>query len=120
PQARELDGRVDFIGRSMQARVDQGRLGPVPLSAERIAIDNLAEPRVAIDLAAETVAAADVYATVAGLPLEGWSRFVDPVAASGSLSLDLGLVLPVRNMSEWQLSGQLQLAETTLSLPMAG
>src|SRR5699024_4963852 len=71
PQARELDGRVDFIGRSMQARVDQGRLGPVPLSAERIAIDNLAEPRVAIDLAAETVAAADVYATVAGLPLEG-------------------------------------------------
>ncbi|HSH26829.1 MAG TPA: DUF3971 domain-containing protein, partial [Wenzhouxiangella sp.] len=61
PLASELDGHVDFIGRSMVARIDKGRLGGLPVSSRRIAIDNLSAPEVSISLAARGVSAARVH-----------------------------------------------------------
>ncbi len=117
PLARDLRGRVDFVGRSMVARVDGGRFGDVPVSAERIAIDDLTEPEIDISLAADRVSAGPLRDLVASFPIEGWSRFVDPIAASGTLSVQTDLFLPVRRMSEWQMDGRVALAGTTLALP---
>jgi len=119
PMARDLDGRVDFIGPSMIARVDSGRLGPVPVSSERIAINNLAEPEIEIALAADEVLAEAVYEVVAALPFDGWSRFVDPVTAAGRMSLAMDIFLPVRDMSGWGLDGRVALDGTTLAVPEA-
>lgn len=120
PLARDLEGRVDFVGRSMVARIERGLLGPVPLSADRIAIDNLVEPEISISLSARQVSAEDLRATVAAFPFEGWSRFLDPVAASGDLSLETDLFLPIRRMADWGLDGRLALEGTTLAVPAAG
>jgi uncharacterized protein (TIGR02099 family) len=119
PVARDLGGRIDFAGRSMVASVDAGRLGTVPLTAERIAIDDLTAPAVEIELAAESVESAAVRDVVGAFPIEGWSRFVEPVAASGTLSLETDLFLPVRSMSDWRLQGRVTLDGTTLALPAA-
>lgn len=119
PLARELDGHVDFIGRSMVARVDEGRLGGLPVSSERIAIDNLSEPEVSISLAARGVSAARVHEVISAFPVVGWSRFVDPIDAHGRLSLRTDIFLPIRRMSAWRLDGSVDLEGTTLALPAA-
>ena len=119
PVARDLQGHVDFVGRSMAARVDSGRLGAVPVSSERIAIDDLTEPEVSISLAARGVAAGEVHDVISSFPFEGWSRFVDPVEAAGPVSLRTDLLLPVRRMSDWRLEGRVELDGTTLNVPAA-
>ncbi|MDZ7790227.1 MAG: AsmA-like C-terminal region-containing protein [Xanthomonadales bacterium] len=120
PVARELEGRVDFVGRSMVARVDRGRLGRVPLSADRIAIDDLVEPEIDFDLSTGDVEAGVVRDLVAALPFEGWSRFTDRVSAKGSVSVRTELFLPIGRMDRWRLAGEVTLAGATLSLPAAG
>ncbi len=117
PLARDLRGRVDFVGRSMVARVDGGLFGDIPVSAERIAIDDLTAPEIEISLAADEVPAEQVHGVVASFPIEGWSRFVDPVAASGELSVQTDLFLPLRRMPEWRMNGRVTLAGTTLAVP---
>jgi len=119
PLAHELEGRVEFVGRSMVARVDDGRLGEVPVSAERIAIDDLTAPEIDISLAADGVAAGDVRDLVGSFPIEGWSRLVEPVTAAGTVSLKTGLFLPIRRMADWRLDGRVELEGTTLALPAA-
>lgn len=119
PLASDLDGRVDFVGRSMVAGVERGRLGAVPLSSERIAIENLVDPELSISLAARSVSADAVHDVVASFPFEGWSRFVDPMVASGTLSLQTDLFLPIRRMADWRLDGRLALEGTTLAVPAA-
>lgn len=119
PVARDLAGRADFIGRGMVARVDRGMLGPVPVAAERIAIDNLIEPELSLALTAAGVGAGDVRSLLGDFPFEGWSRFVDPVSASGELSIMTELFLPIRRMEDWRLEGSAELAGTSVALPAA-
>lgn len=119
PLASELDGHVDFIGRSMVARIDKGRLGGLPVSSRRIAIDNLSAPEVSISLAARGVSAARVHEVISTFPFTGWSRFVDPINARGSLSLRTDIFLPIRRMSAWRLDGSVDLEGTTLAVPAA-
>ncbi|WP_376693250.1 YhdP family phospholipid transporter [Wenzhouxiangella sp. EGI_FJ10409] len=119
PLARGLSGRVDFVGRSMIARVDSGSLGPVPVSAEQIAIGDLLEPEISIALAADEVDAGEVRTLLRDFPFEGWSDFVDPVSASGSVSIATELFLPLRRMAEWRLDGSAEFEGTTLGLPAA-
>lgn len=119
PVARGLDGRADFVGRSMVARVDRGELGAVELGAERIAIDDLKSPELAIALSADDEPAAAVREVLANLPFEGWSRFVDPVEASGPMSLGIDLFLPFARASAWDVGGHVDLQATTLDVPAA-
>jgi uncharacterized protein (TIGR02099 family) len=116
PMGRDLDGRVDFIGRGMTGRIDRGRLGAVTLEADRIAIPDLTEPALSIDLEAEEADAGSVHAVLGALPFETFSRFVDPLSAAGPVNLDIGLYLPFRRMSDWELGGDVVLRGTTLGL----
>jgi uncharacterized protein (TIGR02099 family) len=120
PVARELEGRVDFVGRSMVARVDRGMLGRVPLSADRITIDNLIEPEIDFELSSGDVDAGAVRDLVAAFPFEGWSRFTDPLSAEGSVSVRTELFLPIGRMDDWRLAGDVTLSGATLGVPVAG
>ena len=95
------------------------RSGSLPVTAERIAIDNLIEPALSIALAAQDVGAGAVRNLIGDFPFEGWSRFVEPVTASGDVSVTTELFLPIGRMADWRLDGSVELAGTTLALPAA-
>lgn len=120
PRARALDGRVDFIGRSLIGRIDSGRLGQAELRAPRVHIPDLLQPRVSLDLIADDASAGAVAATLGEFPVEGWSNVVDTLSADGAVSLDLELLLPVGRMSEWDIEGRAMLAGTRVGLVPAG
>lgn len=120
PRARALDGRVDFVGRSLIGRIDRGRLGETELRAPRVSIPDLLRPRVSFDLVADEAPAETVAATLAEFPLEGWSKVVDTLSADGEVSLDIDLFLPIRQMSEWDIEGRAVLAGTGIALRPTG
>lgn len=120
PPARRLRGRVEFVGRSLEGRVERGMLGGVAVAAERIRVDDLTAPELELALRADPARSAQVRALLADFPFEGWSRHLDRVRARGSMSIETQLVLPFRSMADWRLQGRAVLAGVDLDVPVAG
>ncbi len=119
PLATDLDGRIDFVGRSMIGRIDRGLLDDLPVAAERLEIENLSEPQLELGLQTGAQSARHIEALVTRFPLADWARYFDPVNLDGELSLRVDLVLPFRHMVDWSIAGQALLADVDFSVPAA-
>lgn len=120
PSGSRLEGQVDFVGRALHGRIDSGYLGPLAIRSEQVDINDLSEPVIDINLGVPDADADQLRAVVAGLPLDVLETYAQPAAALGRADLRLDLKLPVRNMRDWWLAGQLDFSGTTLELPAAG
>lgn len=120
PRATGLAGRVDFVGRTLRAHIERGLLGTVPVSAERVMIENLSNPVIDLRIQADSQRAGQVQALVAGFPLAGWERYFEPVELAGELSLQIDLVLPIRRIADWSINGRAELAGVDIGIPAAG
>jgi len=118
PEARDLEGRAEFIGSSLAGRVDSGRLGAVPVSASSLSIAELTEPEMVLDLEAESVESADVAELLGSIPEADWEAILEPMRWSGPASVSTRIKLPFRDMEGWWIEGHALLEHNQLMLPV--
>ena len=115
PRADALDGRLAFVGNHLSGTLDRARFGAVELHAPKLEIADLSEPSMLIHLATEAVEAQPLASLLGRIPAPGWQAALRPLLWSGRLAAHAELLLPLRSLSDWQLSGDLRLDQTGLA-----
>lgn len=120
PAGRELDGRVEFIGRRMVGRVDRGHFGELELAANPLVIPDMSAPELSFLVLADSVEASAVHRLVASFPLPAWSGVLAPMQWQGPVSISAEVNLPLRRIADWSLDGEVSLEGVDFRLPQAG
>ena len=117
PSGESLSGQVRFAGRSLEGRVESGRLGGLDVHVPQFHIADLTAPVMRMAVEAEDAPASDLADLLASMPVEGWAAALEPLDWSGNTEVDLALVLPFSDMDSWDLAGHGRLHAVDLSLP---
>ena len=120
PEGEEIAGRVEFLGRSVDGRIDHGLIGGLPIATGRVRFDDLVEPVLEMKLGSKGAPADQLINALSALPLDEPPGGLDLLAWQGELDLAFDLDLPLRAADQWQLAGQLEFADTELTIvPLA-
>ncbi|NDY96484.1 YhdP family protein [Wenzhouxiangella limi] len=118
PNARKLGGQVDFVGRRLSGRVEQGRLGEIDVAAREVQIADLVAPELSLQLTSNQTDAGDLATTLSEIPVTGWQAVLEPMRWSGPMDLEVALNLPFRRMRDWTIAGSARLDDANLELPV--
>lgn len=118
----QLAAQVDFTGRRMDIRSQQGSIRTAALQDVRARIDDLARPRLVIDgdVRGELPV---MLAELGSSPLgPTYGGFVDRIVTAGSADLGLHIVLPLLKGSKEAIAvaGRIQLHDNTLQVAETG
>ena len=119
PQAQELNGRAEFVGKRLAGRLDRGRLDAVELAAPELEIADLTAPELRMSLYAERLDSGALADMLAAIPIPGWQATLAPMRWSGPVDVATQVVLPFRSMEDWWLEGEMELGQAELYLPIA-
>lgn len=118
PVATDLAGRVAFLGESMSAAIDAGRIAGTALRSPRIEIPRLREAELTLDLAtAPGSRAAQLADLVRALPLEAARPTLERLEVRGNAAATAQVMLPVKRIADWQLEGEVVFDESVLRWP---
>lgn len=120
PNASNLAGEAEFVGRSLSAKIDRSSLGEVGIDRADLTIADLTEPSLALALHAADADAAQVAALLADMPVAGFVDVVEATRWSGPVTIALDLLLPFRTMDDWSMQGAVELIDTGFALPGIG
>lgn len=118
PLINNINGDIRFEGNGMFIRADSGRIFGVQLDHVNTSIPDLSldDPHVLIQGKAQGKAP-DFLRFVAQSPVkEATSGFLDDALASGSMSLDLKLDIPINDADATLVQGDLQLPNNNIDL----
>lgn len=115
PRGERLRGELEFLGLSMDARIDAGRVAGVDLRAPRVRIAHLPSAEIELDLAsAPTAGAADLARLTRALPLPGARDALAASRWSGPASAEAAVWLPVRDLRDWRMAGAVRFSGAAL------
>ncbi|QOC22097.1 hypothetical protein IC757_13880 [Wenzhouxiangella sp. AB-CW3] len=120
PLARLHEGQVRFLGRSLYGQVPSAHLGESTLSVDQVVIGDLTQPELVFLATADDADATALAATLADMPVAGWQALFDQTRWSGSLAFATEVTLPLRQMSEWHLDGEVEINDARVALPALG
>lgn len=119
PAGTGLDGRVEFLGESMSAVVDAGRIAGTALAGPRIEIPRLrqAELLLLLETAAGTTAG-ELIELVRALPLAAARPTLERLSVHGDAAATARVMLPVKRISDWQLEGEVVFDDARIDWPV--
>ncbi len=120
PAGRGLAGQAEFIGKQLSGRLQHARVGEIALSVPDLLVEDLTAPDLTVSLQSDTLASEDLTATLAEIPVPGWQAVLEPMQWRGPMRAAVDLALPLRRMSDWQLTGQAELNDASMFLPALG
>lgn len=120
PEATDLDGHVEFSGRSLFGHVDRGRMGEVTLGADQVVINDLTRPELSFLIVADAVDAGELSGVLSRMPALGWEEILAPMQWSGPVSVTTEINLPFGRLDEWSIDGEISMEGTDFSLPAVG
>jgi uncharacterized protein (TIGR02099 family) len=118
PAATAVDGWAEFVGSALSGRIDDARIGELPVSAPELEIANLTEPLLLLQIESGRSDAGRIAQLMATLPIPAWETIMAPMSWAGPAQVDIDLELPFAQMQDWWISGQVQLDGADLALPI--
>ena len=117
PSGRALRGQAEFVGRRLSGQVEQARVGAIALAVPELVIEDLIAPELRAGLRSGALSSEDLIATLASIPVEGWQAVLATMQWQGPVQAEVDLDLPLRDMSDWGLTGKAELDRARLTLP---
>lgn len=107
PVAEDIDGRVAFVGETMRAAAERGRVAGVTLRAPEVRIDDTRRAEIELSLEAPATGAGRLADLADALPLPGADAALAAMSWSGTASARARIWFPVRHREDWRLVGEI-------------
>ncbi|MDT8410054.1 MAG: YhdP family protein [Wenzhouxiangellaceae bacterium] len=120
PIGEQLEGRIEFLGESLDALIDSGVVAGTRLEAPRIHIPNRRNAELALSLRSLTQDAGALARLTAAFPLEGLRAALETMQWRGEASAQAEIWLPVKHRDDWRLSGRVDFRQAEMELNRQG
>ena len=109
PRGEKLSGRVEFLSEQMLAEMESGTISGTTITAPSIEIPQLRRAQVELNLASDGATAEQLLGLVQSLPLEQARTALDLMHWQGAAEATARVMLPVKQIQDWQMNGQVRL-----------